>query len=46
MLWNTIFTNHLRGSICYTDLNEELTRDFEVTITLHLLIMFSLALST
>lgn len=46
MLWKAIFTNHLEGSICYTDLNEKLTRDSEVTIMLHLLIMFLLTLST
>lgn len=46
MLWKTIFTNYLEGSICYTDLNEELSMDFEVTIMLHLLIMLWLTLST
>lgn len=31
---------------CYTDLHEELTRDFEAAIILHLIIVFLLTVST
>lgn len=46
MLWKTIFINCLEGNIRYTDLNEELTRDFEIAIMLHVLTMILLTLST
>lgn len=48
-MWNVVkdhFYQSPEGSIYYTNLNEELTRDFEVTIMLHLLIKFLLTLST